>query len=70
MEKKLSRLFDYQKFAENADLADIIDDVNSRYQGSELSDDDLMNVAAAGLGQGTHNNRNDNGGKGRPGNRP
>ena len=49
MEKKLSRLFDFQKFAENSELADIIADVDSRYpKAQELSDDDLINVAAAG----------------------
>ena len=49
MEKKLSRLFDYQKFAGNSDLEDIIADVDSRYPKAQaLSDDDLMNVAAAG----------------------
>ena len=50
MEKKLSRLFDYQKFASSSELADVIADVDSRYpMAKELSDDDLMNVSAAGL---------------------
>ena len=49
MEKKLSRLFDFQKFAENSELADIIADVDSRYpKAQELSDDDFIHVAAAG----------------------
>ena len=49
MEKKLSRLFDFQKFAGNSELADIIADVDSRYPKAQvLSDDDLMDVAAAG----------------------
>ncbi len=49
MEKKLSRLFDYQKFAQSSELADVLADVDSRYpMARELSDDDLMNVAAAG----------------------
>ncbi|WP_029231816.1 hypothetical protein [Butyrivibrio sp. VCB2006] len=49
MEKKLSRLFDFQKFAENSDLADVIADVDSRYPKAQvLSDDDLGMVAAAG----------------------
>lgn len=49
MEKKLSRLFDFQKFSENSELADIIADVDSRYpKAQELSDDELFNVAAAG----------------------
>ena len=71
MEKKLSRLFDYQKFAENSELADVIADVDSRYQAKELSDDDLINVAAAGSGTGTVNKDTfHSGGKGRPNNRP
>ena len=50
MEKKLSRLFDYQNFTQNSELADVIADVDSRYpMAKELSDDDLMNVAAAGM---------------------
>ncbi len=49
MEKKLSRLFDYQKFAGNDALADIINDVESRYPSAvELTDDDLFFVNAAG----------------------
>ena len=49
MEKRLSRLFDYQKFAQSSELADVIADVDSRYPvAKELSDDDLMNVSAAG----------------------
>ena len=49
MEKKLSRLFDYQKFEGNSDLADIIADVDSRYPKAQmLSDDELGMVAAAG----------------------
>ena len=49
MENKLSRLFDYQKFSGNDELADIINDVESRYPSAkELSDDDLFFVNAAG----------------------
>ncbi len=50
MEKKIARLFDYQKYAANKDLADIISDVESRYSldAVELSDDDLSLVSAAG----------------------
>ncbi len=50
MEKKIARLFDYQKYAANKDLADIISDVESRYSLDkvELSDDDLSLVSAAG----------------------
>ncbi len=50
MEKKIARLFDYQKYAANKDLSDIIGDVESRYSldSMELSDDDLSLVSAAG----------------------
>ena len=48
MENKLSRLFDYQKYAGNSALADIINDVESRYpEARELSDDELLFVNAA-----------------------
>lgn len=47
MEKKLKKLFDYQKFEGNAGLAALISETESRYD-NELSDDDLENVAAAG----------------------
>ncbi|WP_026488985.1 hypothetical protein [Butyrivibrio sp. XBB1001] len=61
MEKKLSRLFDYQKFAQSSELADVLADVDSRYpMAKELSDDDLMNVAAAGSAM---QNCKDNGGR-------
>ncbi len=50
MENKVSRLFDFQRFAPNEDLEKIISDVESRYavDKHELSDEDLSFVAAAG----------------------
>lgn len=51
MEKKLSRMFDFQKFAANSELASIIDEVEGRYPEcgvTALSDDDLSFIAAAG----------------------
>jgi hypothetical protein len=49
MEKKLSRLFDYQKYEGNSKLNEVIKDVDSRYpQAMELTDDELFNVNAAG----------------------
>ncbi|MDC7292298.1 MULTISPECIES: hypothetical protein [unclassified Butyrivibrio] len=51
MEKKLSRLMDYQKYAGNSKLAAIIDEVEERYpdtEKAELSDDELDMIAAAG----------------------
>ena len=48
MEKKLSLLFDYQKFEKNRELQSIIDSVNSRFPTRKLSDDEADLVAAAG----------------------
>lgn len=47
---KLARLFDYQKYEPNSELAEVISDVESRYHGARkaLSDDELEFVAAAG----------------------
>ena len=47
MERKLSQLFDRQRFQQNARLAGIIDDVESRYT-RVVDDDDLELVSAAG----------------------
>ena len=40
-------LFDYQRFADNARLRRLINDTESRYD-SELSDDALAQISAAG----------------------
>ncbi len=48
MEKKLFRLFDYQKFEANKDLQQIIDTVHARYQSRELSLEDMELINAAG----------------------
>ena len=47
MERKLIQAFDRQRFQQNARLASIIGDVESRYARA-LSDDDLEMVSAAG----------------------
>ena len=47
MEKKLKKLFDYQRFEKNERLEKIIRETESRY-AKELSDDDLSLVNAAG----------------------
>ena len=47
MERKLFQAFDRQRFQQNARLASIIGDVESRYTHA-LSDDDLEMVSAAG----------------------
>ena len=46
--KKLSQAFDFQKFQQNPRLAGVIRDVEGRYAGTALSDDDLELVSAAG----------------------
>jgi hypothetical protein len=48
MEKKLFRLFDYQKFEPNKDLQQIIDTVHARCRAKELTLDDMEWVNAAG----------------------
>ena len=48
MEKKLFRLFDYQKFEANTDLQQVIDTVHARYRAKELTLDDMEWVNAAG----------------------
>ena len=48
MEKKLSRLFDYQKFEGNRDMQQVIDSVHARYARRELSEDEMDWVNAAG----------------------
>lgn len=46
MEKKLRRVFDYQKFSPNSRLGAMIAETERRYQA--LNDDDLFLVSAAG----------------------
>ncbi len=48
MEKKLSLLFDYQKFEQNPELQRVIDAVHARLSKRRLSDDEAELVAAAG----------------------
>ena len=51
MEKKISKLFDFQKYESNEKLAGVIQDVEARYpdtKANALSDDELSFVAAAG----------------------
>ena len=46
---KLSRLFDYQRFEKNARLQRVIDEAHRRVGARELTDDELDQVAAAGV---------------------
>ena len=57
MEKKLSLLFDYQKFVNNKDLQHVIDAVHARHSGRMLSDEEVELVAAAGVPGMTSNQK-------------
>ena len=48
MEKKLKKLFDYQKFEKNPRLQKLIGESEARLEAAELSDDSLEKVSAAG----------------------
>lgn len=54
MKRKLTDMFDFQKFHKNKHLAELIEDTNCRYEADtdddnrEMSDDDLDLVNAAG----------------------
>lgn len=48
MEKKLKKLFDYQKFEQNPRLQKLIGESEARLEAAELSDDSLEKVSAAG----------------------
>lgn len=47
MKRKLTKLFDLQKFHNNEKLAALIDETHARYN-KEISEDDLISVNAAG----------------------
>ena len=47
-EKRLYRVFDLQRFEENARLKSVIDAAHRRMNDRELDDDELDTVAAAG----------------------
>lgn len=48
MEKKLSRLMDYQRFEASPRLQALIQETEARYASMALSDEDLTLVNAAG----------------------
>lgn len=48
MEKRLTHLFDYQKFAKNRKLQEVIDSVHAHQAKRQISLDDADLVAAAG----------------------
>ena len=47
MNKKLTNLFDLQKFHKNKQLDELIAETHSRYN-KEISEDDLSEISAAG----------------------
>ena len=47
-EKLLTELLDYQRFAREPELQRLLDDVEARYFGEELSEDALRTLSAAG----------------------
>ena len=49
MDERLSLLFDYQSFEQNAELQDVLDGIYARFPSRQLSDDEADLVAAAGL---------------------
>lgn len=49
MERKLEKIFDYQKFEQNAAMQQIIDSVHARFASKELSMNDMGTVYAAGV---------------------
>ena len=48
LDQTLFRLFDYQRFADNAALRAVIDEVEDRYAAVALDDDALATLSAAG----------------------
>ena len=48
MEKLLAGLFDFQKFEKEPALQSVIDEVEARCFGAELTDDELDTLSAAG----------------------
>ena len=51
-EKKLSKLFDYQKYENEPKLQSVIDGVNNEYSGVRRLSDDELEYAAGGMGGG------------------
>ncbi len=47
MEKKLTHIFDYQRFDGNKELASLIEETENRFKA--LSEDELLMVSAAGF---------------------
>ena len=63
MERKLSKLFDFQNYERNTSLQSVIDSVHKRYAIRELDEEDLFYVAAAGVPEVQQNKRSPEGEK-------
>lgn len=48
---KLSKLFEFQRFEGNARLQKVIDETHHRIEEQELTEEDLDQIAAAGVTQ-------------------
>lgn len=48
MKNTLANLFDFQKFAQNSRLSELISQTEAKYSIKELSDDELELINAAG----------------------
>ena len=48
VKKKLRKLFEFQRFENDAALKSIIDETEKRYFGTELPDTELSELSAAG----------------------
>lgn len=57
MENKLKSAFEYQRFENNSRLAGIINGVENRYTATELDDEELFFVNAAGVFDFSDKNR-------------
>ncbi len=48
-ERKIKRLFDYQRFEQEPGLQKLIDDTKERYSGGRILSDDILEFAAGGV---------------------
>ena len=54
MDRKLSALFDLQRFEKDPELRSVIDAVHARYKVRQLTDDESALVTAAGMPGAEH----------------
>jgi len=60
MEKRLTKLFDYQKFAENPRLQAVIDSVHKQHRQLSLDEAELVTAAYAPYANPTTDDKKDN----------